>query len=166
MCYSFTLDLKSDKSAHKTHQQGLLSTQLIQQASKNWMSGCKVLQQCGVNTRILTYLWDFGNISMHKIYSELKYTRNTVQHSNSIISIRVYLPIQYLYRISLEEVMRKAKYTDFLSLSVSVFILIKMQVAQSQIWEGGFVCSPKPSWLFFFFTYTKLVIYQCLSHIS
>ena len=78
---------------------------------------------------MLTYVWDFGNISMHKIYSELKYTRNTVQHSNSIISIRVYLPIQYLYRISLEEVMRKAKYTDFLSLSVSVFILIKMQVA-------------------------------------
>ena len=45
---------------------------------------------------MLTYLWDFGNISMHKIYSELKFTRNTVQHSNGIISIRVYLPIQYL----------------------------------------------------------------------
>ena len=79
---SFTIDLKSDNSGHKTHQQGLLSIQLMRQASKNWMSGVQSLTIVWgqyTNAGIWTYLWDFGNISLHKIYPELKYTLNALQ---------------------------------------------------------------------------------------
>ena len=57
-----------------------------------------------------------------------------MQHSNGIISIRVYLPIEDMLTITEDELEggnEEGKTYRFFSLSVSIFILIKIQVAKS-----------------------------------